>query len=157
MRKSINMKNPPKANNSSLFDVLFGRGNGLEKLPGNQYYRSLVRRQKQIYQTRKSNKEKIGISESIIYTIKSKGGKFYHKPTKERTSCGAWVEVPQLQLVDKVKQALREKRKQSTNQVMSSCRIMSYNACGDLLASDSRNNGNESSPVDNVYHDDIEF
>ena len=88
---------------NELFDMYYGRGNGLESKPGNQNYRRLINENRPIYKHLKNNDEKNQIAYKIINNIHENGGTFYHKPKNDE-----WEIVPTEKVLEKVKQALRD-------------------------------------------------
>ncbi len=95
------------------FDVFFSRGHGVDKYNGNKFYRQLIRIYSQDYKTAPSNKEKRRISNQVVNTIRSNGGKFYHL---EEDGGFEWKEVPVKPLMRKIGQALRDNKEKEIGQ-----------------------------------------
>jgi hypothetical protein len=89
-------------------DVLYARGNGANDSTGNKRYRKEIRDHKLDYQTNaRNNKEKELIARKVMEKIRLRGGRFFHYPTEGGQLCDA----PDHIVLSKVKQALREKRR----------------------------------------------
>jgi hypothetical protein len=89
-------------------DVLYARGNGANNTIGNKRYRKEIRDYKLSYQTNaRNNKEKELIARKVMEKIRLRGGRFFHYPTEGGQLCDA----PDHIVLSKVKQALREKKK----------------------------------------------
>ena len=91
-------------------DVMFGRGSVTMKHPGNARYRRLVQEHKDIY-SRAARRRKRLIAAELIEKIKSNGSRFVKCIDDDRDH---WVQVGGPEVVEKVKQALREKPKHSS-------------------------------------------
>ena len=94
-----------------LKDVLNGRGGATNHHPGNITYRSLVRRCREFYRTRRKH-TKMMVARSIVRTIANfdEPGRFLDSvKTSERRAVGkVWKMSSDRRAVDKVSQALRE-------------------------------------------------
>lgn len=86
-------------------DVLAGRGGKTNAHPGNKLYRTLVKQNRSSYQSLKSNAHKQLLAESIIISIKNRGGRFLKRYGKE---CNLWIELSYEDALTKTTQALRE-------------------------------------------------
>ena len=83
-------------------DVLFGRGGGTNRHPGNIYFRDLVSEQQPAYvQARKSDKTLI--AKSIVAKIRESQGRFLKVISK-----GVYEDVNDKKAAEKTSQALRE-------------------------------------------------
>ena len=102
---STSFSSSATSSSSSLYDVYFGRGNGVLKKPGNRNYRGIINAKKSTYLALKNNSDKNEIAKQIIADIRNLGGSFFHRP---RGMSKSWVRVPEDVLLLKVKQALRE-------------------------------------------------
>jgi hypothetical protein len=90
-------------------DVLFARGKGADDNGGNKIYRQIVKEYKLIYHAARSHREKKLIAQGIINTINSRGGRFLHQPPSAHGF--QWYLLSYDAVLKKVKQALREKKK----------------------------------------------
>lgn len=91
-------------------DVLCGRGAGVNKHPGNLYFRNLAQENKRLYKAA-SRKDKGLIAMNIVSRIHSLGGRFLTSDSKEKTihATFQWTEIEHGKAREKVSQALREK------------------------------------------------
>lgn len=104
-------------------DVVAGRGNGVQALPGNQNYRRHIVNHKGNY-LMAPNHQKTKIAESIIGCIKA-----LDPPGRFLISCeNGWMEMSQKKALEKVMQALRDNK---TNQQQSECNSSSHSPIGD--------------------------
>ncbi|EJK65884.1 hypothetical protein THAOC_13214, partial [Thalassiosira oceanica] len=85
-------------------DVLRGRGEVMNKHPGNVRFRREIEKVKSLYQT-SSHKVKNRLSWKILSKVGDYGGRFLEKDDK-----GNWLETNQNRARKKVAQALRETR-----------------------------------------------
>lgn len=98
-------------------DVLFGRGSGPNNREGNITFRRLVKERKEEYNATKNRQIKHNIALDIIATIRTtENGRFLRKATpKDMNRLGipqnteAWCMVDEKAILEKVKQALRQK------------------------------------------------
>jgi hypothetical protein len=96
-------------------DVLFARGNGANDSIGNKRYRKEIRDHKLDYQNNaRNNKEKELIARKVMRKIQLRGGRFLHYPDSRAVFVGDWCDAPDNIVLSKVKQALREKKKNAT-------------------------------------------
>jgi len=84
-------------------DVLFGRGGGTNRHPGNIYFRVLVTQNQSNYLISKKL-EKAAIARHIVRTIRHRGGQFL----KFNEEAGMWFDVGDKKAALKTSQALRE-------------------------------------------------
>jgi hypothetical protein len=91
---------------NSLYDVYLGRGNGVTKMQGTCIYRQTVKSNMKEYQACKGNMAKARIAHGIMVSVQSKGGTFFYKPD----SIQGWIIAPESEVLEKIKQALRERR-----------------------------------------------
>lgn len=100
-------------------DILFGRGNGPNIRKGNILYRRAIKERKAEYIGARSREVKSQIAEEVISSLRAKtGARFLRKATaRDATRLGipkhqigsAWVIVNEFTILEKVKQALRQK------------------------------------------------
>ncbi len=90
-------------------NVKFGRGNDIFPLRGNVLYRQVIKANQDAYQRAKTNKEKALVAKDIVLSYKAQGRAFFHKVDEE------WVECTFGVTLAKVKQALREKPKETSS------------------------------------------
>lgn len=104
--ESKSIPEPPKGEfqGSKVSDVLCGRGGESNHHPGNQAYRKLVKAFQPLYISSK-RRSKPMISECIVYTIRSYGGRFLRR-TNPRESL--YEDVGNTKAREKTSQALRE-------------------------------------------------
>lgn len=102
--------------NPRTHDVLFGRGSGPNDHEGNVYFRSLVKARKAEYLATNHRQTKANIARDVVRGIRNKGGRFLRKlDAKEAKKAGvpdevdAWVCVDEKTIMEKAKQALRQK------------------------------------------------
>jgi len=86
-------------------DVLSGRGNYINKHPGNEYFRSLVRQYKVTYVATHKNDKPL-FSRIIFDSIRSLNppGRFLRQDEKTKV----WYDIGERKALDKTRQALRE-------------------------------------------------
>ena len=89
------------------YDVYLGKGSGIEQLHGNRIYRKVITGNKERYKIAKGHRLKYDVAKSIIEKFLEQGGTFYCKCEVNYR----WVIAPAVVVVQKVKQALREKQK----------------------------------------------
>ena len=100
-------------------DVLFGRGAPIVNTSGNIRFRDLVNAQKAAYSTTKCRQTKDSIARNIIATVEQRGGRFLKEiktsdaARKHAVPIGvkAWITAGYDEIVEKVKQTLRESEK----------------------------------------------
>ena len=90
-------------------DVMFGRGSATLKHAGNVVYRQLIQENKERY-GKAPRYQKTRIAEEIVSKLKLQGSRFV-KCRDSDSLYQYWIEVDQIEIVEKVKQALREKPK----------------------------------------------
>ena len=91
----------------SDLDVLCGRGGKINKHPGNIAYRRVVEHNKAVYK-QVPKRHRILVSQSIVQTIQSHGGRFLQSSTESSQQETIWTTVPFRRAVQKTSQALRE-------------------------------------------------
>jgi hypothetical protein len=100
-------------------DVLFGRGTAISKFIGNKKFRDLTEEWKERYVGANNNKEKSQIAENLYHhVLNDQNGRFLRladssRPVELALEYGEWCEVPKDQCLEKIKQALRERRAKS--------------------------------------------
>ena len=96
--------------NNVKYDVYYARGHGVSSLPGNQFYRQLIRQNSCLYKKSSTqNNQKDRIANDIIQTITSNGGRFF---SRENTTSPWEKLVPSdAKLKRKIKQSLRDVKK----------------------------------------------
>lgn len=87
-------------------DVLFGRGSSILFHPGNVRYRRLIEENRTEYMAT-SRGMKTDFAQKLVKSMCTEGGRFL----KRKSPNDKWTEVKGTAVVEKVKQALREKRK----------------------------------------------
>jgi len=85
------------------FDVVTGRGQGIQRLRGNEMYRELVSMNKRIY-ARCHKHDKRKVSKGIVDAIRELGGRFLECDQKSRT----YFDIGDKKASSKTSQALRE-------------------------------------------------
>ncbi|KAL3770480.1 hypothetical protein ACHAW5_001493 [Stephanodiscus triporus] len=85
------------------FDVIGGRGQGVQRLPGNRKYRALVSVNKRIYASCHRN-DKRKICKAIVAAIRNYGGRFLEYDERSRT----YHDIGDERAWGKTSQALRE-------------------------------------------------
>eukprot|EP00586_Coscinodiscus_wailesii_P001756 CAMPEP_0172492192 /NCGR_PEP_ID=MMETSP1066-20121228/23244_1 /TAXON_ID=671091 /ORGANISM="Coscinodiscus wailesii, Strain CCMP2513" /LENGTH=374 /DNA_ID=CAMNT_0013261665 /DNA_START=68 /DNA_END=1192 /DNA_ORIENTATION=+ len=85
-------------------DVLFGRGDGSNRHPGNLRYRLLIKQHQKVYRDADKNMDKRRISLAVVNAILSRQGRFMKKDKSD----GTWYPVDLTMAVAKTSQALRE-------------------------------------------------
>jgi hypothetical protein len=105
----MNTSNPVLDHTYNQYDVFFARGHGVDKNPGNEYYRTLINTHSEDY-VNGSSENKKEIANSIVYAIQSQGGRFLYRPKRPLfSSCkGPWKELSVRPLLKKIKQSLRD-------------------------------------------------
>lgn len=111
-RANIDEQKPVESLNAH--DVLLGRGNGSNEYVGNRAFRAKVQARKKEYASA-NNENKGRIAKAVFDSIKSRGGRFLRmkkstEPVSNIVEEGTWYAVDEKQAVEKVKQALREKK-----------------------------------------------
>ncbi len=104
----------------NIFDVISGRGTGPNDHPGNMNFRIVIERRKAEYLALKPRdiKRKNFIAKQIIGEVLSKGGRFLRKvKDDESTGASMYEFVEENVAMEKVKQALRQKRVEFENNV----------------------------------------
>mmetsp|Transcript_43980 Transcript_43980/g.106637 ORF Transcript_43980/g.106637 Transcript_43980/m.106637 type:complete len:446 (-) Transcript_43980:203-1540(-) len=106
-----------RTKNYTSLDCLCGRDALAKNHPGNQVFKSLVRKNRETYRSLDSNHHKTLLAESIISTIHESGGRFM-KRKKQLVGCGnddevfgedvEWIELSGKEALAKTTQALRE-------------------------------------------------
>jgi hypothetical protein len=99
-------------------DVLQGRGAGADRYEGNIRFRALVRERQSEYRQASHKEEKDRIAVEILLAVQTAGGRFVRKvdSISEAESLGippgqqGWLPIDQAAALEKVKQALRDKR-----------------------------------------------
>lgn len=94
---------PPGITSHTLRDVLNGRGQGVQRHPGNVKYRTLVFVNKGLY-AKCPRSDKIKISKGIVAAVRELGGRFLE--LEERT--GIYRDIGDKKATEKTSQALRE-------------------------------------------------
>jgi len=94
---------PPGITSHTLRDVLNGRGQGVQRHPGNVKYRTLVFVNKGLY-AKCPRTDKIKISKGIVAAVRELGGRFLE--LEERT--GIYRDIGDKKATEKTSQALRE-------------------------------------------------
>ncbi len=96
--------------NSNFTDkeIICGRGQGVQRLPGNVMFRKIVKAHKQIY-ARAPDADKQKISKGVVIALRHFGFKFLNFDTSTNEKCVR--EIGNKKAVEKTSQALREKRK----------------------------------------------
>lgn len=84
-------------------DVINGRGQGVQRHPGNEKYRALVHIMRSMY-AKCTNSDKSRISKSIVMAVRQTGGRFLE--LDERT--GIYYDIGDKKACAKTSQALRE-------------------------------------------------
>ncbi|CAB9515941.1 Transcriptional regulator [Seminavis robusta] len=116
-------------------DVISGRGDTINRHPGNVHFRKLVEEKRRVYLSSHFKREKRLIAETIVAAIKSLDppGRFLSKDTKT----GLWFPIDEDRAREKASQALRENSKKIKAELLQtddSIRKMSnhtnYNAAG---------------------------
>ena len=94
--------------NPHAHDVLLGRGNGTASYPGNQVFRAFCRNARKKYMTVPNN-EKKKVAEIIVQQVKGRNppGRFLERKTEND---GYWSDVPLDRVLEKICQALRERK-----------------------------------------------
>jgi len=92
------------------YDVLFGRGKGVQAHPGNKRLRELVEANLERYE-RASRLEKTLLAETIVRNIKDTSGRFLKLDSGRG---GGWTEVNDETARDKIAHAFRTQRKSLT-------------------------------------------
>lgn len=92
-------------------DVLGGRGNGPNLTKGNLRYIDLVKEMRHGYVSCSSVKTKTEIAKNLYYKIKSLSppGRFLKKMNSD-VDDGLWIELSEKEALNKIKQALRERK-----------------------------------------------
>eukprot|EP00548_Thalassiothrix_antarctica_P000046 CAMPEP_0194138218 /NCGR_PEP_ID=MMETSP0152-20130528/8066_1 /TAXON_ID=1049557 /ORGANISM="Thalassiothrix antarctica, Strain L6-D1" /LENGTH=454 /DNA_ID=CAMNT_0038835615 /DNA_START=151 /DNA_END=1516 /DNA_ORIENTATION=- len=85
-------------------DVLCGRGNAINAHAGNEYFRLLVQRRKQVYSAARFKSEKRLVASSIVSEIRSVEGRFLARDSETKN----WYDIGDEKARDKTSQALRE-------------------------------------------------
>ncbi len=96
------------------FDVVAGRGQGIQRLPGNETFRKLVSMHKRIY-ARCNMNDKGKVSKGIVAAIRSIGGRFLQYNEQSQ----AYHDIPDKKAWGKTSQALREGLKKIRNTIYS--------------------------------------
>lgn len=94
------------------YDVLFGRGGGINKHIGNIHFRHIVKSWKEVYKRAKSKEAKAKVTKGIVAEINgSSGGRFLVKEMmgSRRDWTGWWIEADAEKIFAKTGQALRER------------------------------------------------
>mmetsp|Transcript_13783 Transcript_13783/g.26442 ORF Transcript_13783/g.26442 Transcript_13783/m.26442 type:complete len:369 (+) Transcript_13783:207-1313(+) len=86
-------------------DVLMGRGKRISEWPGNIYFRQVVNKYRDEYNS-SSRKNKVGVAKSVLDDIHAIGGRFVQQNKGDK-----WEEVELDRAIEKACQALREKEK----------------------------------------------
>lgn len=104
------------------YDVLFGRGSGPNDHEGNVLFRSLVKERKAEYMATNHRQTKATIAHEVVEHIRLKSGRFLKKAdVKDLRRLGldeddeVWCRVPEKQIMEKAKQALRQKEETITS------------------------------------------
>mmetsp|Transcript_5698 Transcript_5698/g.6590 ORF Transcript_5698/g.6590 Transcript_5698/m.6590 type:complete len:176 (+) Transcript_5698:64-591(+) len=87
-------------------DVLFGRGTGVNRFPGNVRFRNIIHESKEEYRDLGLRTQKTQFSENIIDEVHSYGGRFLRR--NEGSFDEEWVVADRKKVREKVSQALRE-------------------------------------------------
>jgi len=98
-------------NDIRQYDILFGRGKGVQAHPGNKRLRELVETHLDRYE-KSSRLEKTLIAEMIVRTIKDMSGRFLK--IEKASNGGGWTEVDFDTSRDKIAHAFRTQRKASS-------------------------------------------
>jgi hypothetical protein len=98
------------------YDVLMGKGNEIPHYIGNQRYRDLVETRKQEYNANRKHKRKTAIASELVDHIQSLGGRFLRREEDSNSANsaiedGRWRIVPRSVALEKVKQSLRQRKK----------------------------------------------
>ena len=93
------------------YDVLYGKGRGVQKYQGNKNYRTLVNFYREDY-SNGSTSRKTQIVEIILEKIKEKDGRFY-RFISEKTFTGRWTELKKEEMQAKIRQTLRDSGKKT--------------------------------------------
>lgn len=101
-------------------DVLLGRGKGFSSYIGNQSFLSLIEERKGEYNATDDNTEKASIARQVLKVVKGRGGRFLRlandqEKVKDIVNGGVWYQVADYVSVEKIKQALRQKRASERN------------------------------------------
>mmetsp|Transcript_9843 Transcript_9843/g.21317 ORF Transcript_9843/g.21317 Transcript_9843/m.21317 type:complete len:315 (+) Transcript_9843:56-1000(+) len=115
----------------SRWDVLNGRGQGVQRYPGNVKYRTLVFANKGLY-AKCPRADKIKISKGIVAAIREVGGGFLEQD--ERT--GLYFDIGDKKATEKTSQALREGQKKIRKQIYREEETMNAAAHEQLRMSD---------------------
>lgn len=96
-------------------DVLVGRGKGFSSYIGNQKFLKTIEERKAEYNGTDDNTKKLMIARQILNEIKGKGGRFLrlvneNQRVRDVVKQGVWCEASSCVAMEKIKQALRQKR-----------------------------------------------
>jgi hypothetical protein len=99
-------------------DVLQGRGAGSDRFEGNIRFRAIVRERQSEYRQASEKEQKDRIAMEIFLSVQAMGGRFVRKVDSitEAESLGiplgqqGWLPIDETAAIEKVKQALRDKR-----------------------------------------------
>ncbi len=94
------------------YDILCGRGNGVQNHPGNLYFRDLLREHKESYMKAYNTKQKKDVVRRVICAAKAKGCRFI-KPFDESLPFFSWICLSQREAERKTSQAIRDTREKS--------------------------------------------
>ena len=86
-------------------DVLFGRGGNMKAHVGNMRYIHMLEDNLEDYLGASSRSQKLAITEQIVNSVKSNGGRFLRQDKD-----GIWVEVSNKQAIDKVGHGFRNRK-----------------------------------------------
>jgi len=94
------------------YDILFGRGNAINKHPGNEILRQLAARKREDYKNAFYREQRNQIAEEILNQIQnlSPPGRFL----KQEENTGPWYEVGNRDVILKICQVLRERPKKQS-------------------------------------------
>lgn len=85
------------------FDICSGRGKSHNKHQGNIWFRSIITKSSQKYLVGETKTDKTKVVESVVEYIRSKGGKFLKRDSKNQ-----WYDVSDREAREKVGHALRD-------------------------------------------------
>ena len=105
--------------------MLVGRGKGFSSYIGNESFLKLIEERKAEYNGTDDNSKKVLIARQILNDIKGKGGRFLrlvneNQRVRDVVKQGVWCEAASSVAMEKIKQALRQKRGSSRTAVKSS-------------------------------------
>lgn len=102
-------------------DVLFGRGSGPNDHEGNILFRKMVKERKSEYMSTNHRQTKSNIAHDIVNAVRARNGRFLKKAEPKDISrlgipegVDAWLCVDEPTILEKAKQALRQKEKART-------------------------------------------